>query len=53
MLAAKHGLPTPPGTTPKLIAIDANGITKLLSPIRPEANASGSQTGGSTSTQFH
>ena len=57
MFAAKraheHGLPTPPGSPPKLIAIDANGITKRLSTIRPGATATGSQAGCSTRTQLH
>ena len=53
MFAAKRGIPTPLGTPPKLIAIDANGITKRLSTIRPGATATGSQAGCSTSTQFH
>ena len=57
MFAAKRAheqcLPTPPGSPPKLIAIDANGITKRLSTIRPGATATGSQAGYSTSTQLH
>ena len=39
MFEAKHarelGLPLPPGSPHKLIAIDANGVTKRLSTIRP------------------
>ena len=53
MFAAKHGLPTPPGTPAKLIAIDDNGITKRLSTIRPGATATGSQAGCSASSQLH
>ena len=53
MFAAKLGLPTPPGTPPKLIAIDANGITKRLSTIRPATTSTGSQAGCSASTQLH
>ena len=57
MFAAKraheHGLPTPPGSPPKLIAIDDNGITKRLSTIRPGATATGSQALCSTSAQLH
>ena len=53
MHALEHGVRTPPGTPPKLIALDANGITKHLRTIRPPATASGSQAGCSTSTQLH
>ena len=37
--AREHGLPTPPGSHLKLIAIAENGVTKRLSTIRPGATA--------------
>ena len=51
--ARKHGLPPPPGSPPKLIGIDANGVSKRLSTIRPGATTHVSQACSSTSTQLH
>ena len=39
--AREHGLPTPPGSPPKLIAIDENGVSKRLSTIRPATASTG------------
>ena len=50
---SKHALPLPQGRPPKLIAIDANGISKRLPTILAGATAAGSEACTSTSTQLH
>ena len=51
--AKKQGLPLPAGSPPKLIAVDANGVTMRLPTIRPGGTAAGSQASSSTSTQLN
>ena len=59
MFATKHardnGIPTPPGSAPKLVAIHAQGITKRLQTIKPGTTEAGakSQTGCSKSIDLH
>ena len=50
--AREHGLPVPPGSPPKLIAIDEHGITKRLSTIRPGATTAGAKAQASCSTSI-
>ena len=51
--AQEQGLHTPPGSPPRPIAIDAKGISKRFSTIRPAAISTRSQAGCSPSIQLH